>query len=121
MNNNRIGATPMASIRISKTVLSAAAGMMALAFIGSVAQAAPVAGALPVLKAEAATNSQVEQVRSGFGGSRWGNKFGGGHRWSNKFGGSRWGNKFGGHRWGNKFGGSRWGYRSYRGGGGKFR
>jgi len=116
----------MASIRITKsTVLSAAAGAMALAFIGSVAEAAPVAGALPVLKAEAATNSQVEQVRHGgrhygwgrgFGGSRWGNKGG--------FSGSRWGYKggFGSSRWGTKggFGGSRWSYRGYRGGG-KFR
>jgi uncharacterized membrane protein len=70
-----------------------------------VAQAAPAVGALSVLKAEAVTNSQVEQVRHG-----------GGHWGKGSFGGSRWGNH--GYR------GSRWSYRGYRGGGGgkfKFR
>jgi hypothetical protein len=111
MNNNRIGVIAMASIRI--TTLSAAAGAMALASIGSVAQAAPTVGALPVLKAEAVTNSQVEQVRHG-----------GGHWGKGSFGGNRWGKgSFGGSRWGNHgYRGSRWSYRGYRGfGGGKFK
>jgi hypothetical protein len=76
----------MASIRITKsTVLSAAAGAMTLAFIGSVAEAAPVAGALPVLKAEAATNSQVEQARHGGSHYGWGSGFRRHYGWGGGF------------------------------------